>query len=340
MKNVSIENLSAYIHRIMCALELPGEDAVSMARIYIYTTKRGTGHHDINNLPLRIDSLKTGKINAKPRFERLAAFGGMERWDGDNGLGEIINTFIMRRAIELAGEHGIGFCTVRNSNHYLCSAPYTADAADHGCIGFIIAKGVPTMGTPGVEGKIIGQSPIGYAFPAGLDFPVLMDICLAYASGEQLMQKAREGIPIPDWWGVDKDGKPTTDALELLKGTKYPIGAHKGFGLALLCELLTGVISGGMILDENEKMEGIAGKSTSHTAIAIKVDALMGREEYNARSGELIRRLNARAENIHIPGQGSYTSRRNLEDAGKVGLKDEIYHKLCAYAEEFQIEGL
>jgi LDH2 family malate/lactate/ureidoglycolate dehydrogenase len=167
-----------------------------------------------------------------------------------------------------------------------------------------------------------------------------MDICLAYASSEQLMQKAREGIPVPLWWGVDRDGKPTTDAAELLRGTKYPIGEHKGFGLALLCELLTGVMSGGLILDENEKEEGIAAKSTSHTAMAIKADALMDREEYDARTAKLISRLLARAGDIHIPGQGSYKNSRKLEAAGVIDLKDELYHKLCAYAEEFQIETL
>jgi LDH2 family malate/lactate/ureidoglycolate dehydrogenase len=311
-----------------------------MADVYMYATKRGFGHHDINNLPGRVDAIKAGKINVKPRFEKLAAFGCMEQWDGDNGLGEIINTFIMRRAVELAGVHGIGFCTVRNSNHYLCSAPYAAYAAEKGCIGFMMAKGVPTMGMPGVKGNVVGQSPIGFAFPTDLAFPVLMDICLAYASGEQLMQKAQEGILVPLWWGVDRDGKPTADAAELLKGTKYPIGEHKGFGLALLCELLTGVMSGGLILDEKEKEEGIAAKSTSHTAMAIKTDALMDREEYDARTAKLMSRLVARAGNIHIPGEGSYKNSRKLEAAGTVGLKDELYQKLCAYAEEFQIEGL
>jgi LDH2 family malate/lactate/ureidoglycolate dehydrogenase len=167
-----------------------------------------------------------------------------------------------------------------------------------------------------------------------------MDICLAYASGGQLMKKAREKIPVPNWWGVNKDGNPATDAAELLKGTKYPIGGHKGFGLALFCELLTGVMSGGLILDENEKEEGIAAKSTSHTAMAIKVDALMDREEYDARAAKLLSRLLARAGDIHIPGQGSYKNNRKLEAAGVVDLKDELYQKLCAYAEEFQIETL
>jgi LDH2 family malate/lactate/ureidoglycolate dehydrogenase len=80
MKNISLDRLAVYISNIMLALGLSGENAAAMADIYMYTTKRGFGHHDINNLPNRIDAIKAGEINIRPRFEKLAAFGYMERW--------------------------------------------------------------------------------------------------------------------------------------------------------------------------------------------------------------------------------------------------------------------
>ena len=340
MKTVRLQRLEDYIKELFMKLGLSLEDSEITADIYMEMTKRGVGHHDIYNLPSRIEGIINRSLNPKPVFRNLASFGGMEQWDGDNGLGELISHFAMERASSLAMEHGIGMCAMQNSNPYLCSAPYVYQAAKQGCIGIIMAKGVPSMGVPGSAGKIIGQSPIGFAFPVKDEEPVLLDICLAYASGEQLAHSAAENKAIPYWWGVDKDGNPTDSAAELLKGTKYPIGGHKGFGLAILCELLTGVMSGGLILDEDEEKDGIALKSTSHTAIAIRADGLMPMEEYENRSRELIDRIRARSEQIHIPGDGFWEHKQRFERAGEIELKDELIERLNGYASAYGIKEL
>ena len=340
MTAVRISDLHRYVYDLMERQGLPDSDCETMANIYVETTLRGVGHHDIHNLPSRIEALRSGQIQAKPTFQKLASFGGLERWDGDNGLGEVINHFSMQRAIDMAKEHGMGLCAMRNSNHYLCSAPFVTQAARQDCIGLIIAKGVPTMGMPGIRGNLVGQSPMGFAFPVGGREPVMLDICLAYASGEQLVQRANHNIPVPSWWGVDRNGAPTTSAAELLKGTKYPIGEHKGFGLAILCELLTGVLSGGLILDQDADLEGIASRSTSHTAIAIRSDALLSEEEYAVRSQELIQRIQARASGVHIPGDASWEKQKAFERSGTVSLEEPLIETLNGYAREFHIEPL
>lgn len=340
MTAVRISNLHRYVYDLMERQGLPDSDCETMANIYVETTLRGVGHHDIHNLLSRIEALRSGQIQAKPTFQKLASFGGLERWDGDNGLGEVINHFSMQRAIDMAKEHGMGLCAMRNSNHYLCSAPFVTQAARQGCIGLIIAKGVPTMGMPGIQGNLVGQSPVGFAFPVGGREPVMLDICLAYASGEQLLQRAYHNVPVPPWWGVDRNGESTTDASELLKGTKYPIGEHKGFGLAILCELLTGVMSGGLILDQDAGCKNIASRSTSHTAIAIRTDALLSAQEYATRSQELILRIQARASDVYIPGDSSWEKQKAFEKAGAIPLEESLLKTLNGYAQEFCIEPL
>ena len=106
-------------------------------------------------------------------------------------------------------------------------------------------------------------SPNGYAFPTGEGWPVTLDGCLAYTSGHGNLNKlASEGKQTPSWWGVNSDGNPTTDPTELLAGYRYPIGEHKGLGYALLCELLTGVMGSGLILDEIESKNGLKNPTT------------------------------------------------------------------------------
>ena len=330
---VNLKEMEQWIRQALQRQGLTEEEAEIMARIYVETTKREVGHHDIHNLPSRLESLKKGTLNPRPVYTKNAAFGALERWDGDNGPGELICHFAMDRAVRLAETHGIGMCVMKNSNHYLCSAPYVLQAAEQGCIGFIIAKGVPSMGIPGCKGNVVGQSPIGYAFPAGGQNPVMLDICLAYVSGEELAKRARAGQEVPGWWGVDKEGKPVRTAAELMQGTKHPIGEHKGFGLAILCELLTGVLSGGLILDEDEEKEGIRARSTSHCAIAIKTDALWSREEYETRSEELLERLRNRSAGVHIPGDGSFSHIRKCEQTGETELEEELIETIKRWAE-------
>ena len=186
---------------------------------------------------------------------------------------------------------------------------------------------------PGINKNIIGQAPVGYAFPTGTD-PVMLDICLAYIAGEPLGIRAKNHEPVPSFWGVDKEGNPTEDAAELMRGVKYPIGEHKGFGLAILEELLTGVFSGGAILDDKD--DGPSRYTeTTHTAIAIRTDALMPESEYLKRSDELVERLRAQDEKVHIPGDSAWSHIRNAEEKGYTELDPETVEAFNRYARKY-----
>lgn len=339
MGKITFEALKCYVKAAWEAVGAPEKDSELMAEIFTETTKRGVGHHDIHNFPSRLDRAASGMINPTPEIRKIASFGAMESWDGNHGTGEVLNHFIMQRAIDLAAVHGIGMTTIRNSNHYLCSAPYVEQAAKQGYIGFVMAKAGTAMGMPGMRGNIIGQAPIGYAFPTDSERPVMLDICLAYIAGEPLMLKAKNNEPIPSWWGADKDGNPAVSAADVVNGgVKFPIGEHKGFGLALLEELLTGVLSSGAILDEGENDPVYTG--TSHTAIAIKADAFMDMETYKKRAGELVKRLKNRSDKVRIPGERSWEKTREYDAAGFVELEDDFVDKLNVYAAKYQFAPL
>lgn len=322
METVTFEKLEQMMSEILASVGMKEENIKTVVDVYLEKTKRGVGHHDITDFVWHVNGVRFGGIKANPEYKKLSAYQGMESWDGDNGMGELTCSFAMERAISLAKEHGLGLCTIRNSNHYLASSPYTSLAARSGCIGLIFAKNMPSMGVPGHKGLVIGHSPNGFAFSTNESWPVMLDGCLAYVSGHGELHKAiEEGRSIPSWWGVGPDGEPTNDPTELLKGTRYPIGEHKGFGYAILCELLTGVLSHGLILDQTEGSDGLK-NNTSHTAIAIKADGLMSMEEYKSRSSELINRIEDLAPGIRIPGRRSYDSKVNLEKQDKVELSE------------------
>ncbi|MCS7460304.1 Ldh family oxidoreductase [Paenibacillus doosanensis] len=330
MVRISLSELERLTYELLKAAGLSAEHAGVVADVFMRATYRGVGHHDIYELPGRIDQLLKGGINAKPAIKRLHKYAALENYDGDNGLGELCGMFIMRRAEKLADEHGIGLCAIRNTRHILASSPYVEAAAQDGYIGYIVTRGAPTMGAPGRKEKVIGTSPMGYAVPTDKGYPLMFDACLAYASNGVLSDKAQAGERVPAHWGLDADGNPTDDpaAMSLPKGgTRLPIGGHKGFGLTILGEILTGLLSEGQLIDEPQPGTGEVGVP-SHTAVCIKADGLLGREGLARRTSELIGRMEARAPGLIVPGKRSSESRVGILSRGGIDVPKGLIDKL------------
>jgi LDH2 family malate/lactate/ureidoglycolate dehydrogenase len=303
--------------------------ADTFADVYMRATLRGLGHHDIHSLGDRLAALRGGQLNPGPRFRLQAAREALESYDGDNGPGELCSAFATERASRLADRHGIGLCTISASNHFLAAAPYVEKAAEEGYLAIVLSNAKPIMGVPGSGARIMGNSPFGFGTATNGEHPLLMDACLAYASFGTLGAMRAEGRNVPPTWGADALGTPTTDPGVIIDtGTSYPIGEHKGFGLALLMETLTGVLSGGQLLGEtNQRYPGGQGLH-SQTAIVIKPEGLMPLPQYRERVGTLVAGVVAKAPQARIPGRSSHANRLRAERDGAVvllgGLVDEL----------------
>ena len=339
MPIVKLSALRAFVTTSLRACGLSPENADIVTDTVLRASLRGVGHHDIYDFGGRLTGLQAGKFAANPVYEKLAAFGGMESWDGGNGLGELTCSFAMERAMALADVHGMGFCAIRHSNHYLAAAPYVERAAERGYIALLLCKGPPTMGAPDRTDKPVGALPMGFAFPTDHGYPVMLDVCMAYASFGLLKEKMDRNQSVPAHWGYDEDGAPTTDPARMAKGTRLPIGGHKGFGLSVLGEVLTGLLSHGCIIDEEDTVNGQP-SPTSHTAIALKADALLPLAQFNARTGEMLDRMEQRAPGLHIPGQGSFAKRQAMEAADGIDLSEALLAQLNAQAEKLGIPPL
>lgn len=319
---------------------VPQTDAAAAAEVFRRAALRGAGHHDLSELPGRLKALESGVINPHPQVALLHASGAMEGYEGDRGLGEVHGMLIARRAAALAKDHGVGVCTIRNSNHLLACAPYADWMAEQGMLGYIITRGGPSMGAPHRKEQVCGSAPQSFsaALPGGdlLSF----DACLAYTSFGELLQRSRNGSAIPAYWALDAQGNPTDSPDAVLSGgTRLPIGAHKGFGLAILGELLTGVLSDGQIIDEEQPGTGRIG-APSHTAICIDAGALIGRERFLARTDEMVRRMKNRAQGLTVPGERSSAYRRQALANGQVDVDSLTMEAINGYCRRWQVPCL
>lgn len=331
--------LKDFIVNLLRGVGLSEKNAKIMADVVIRATARGVGHHDVHDLPWRLEEISKGNINPNPRIELLNKYKALESYRGDNGPGEICCSFIMERAKRLADEYGIGLCTICDSNHYLASAPYVEKAAEEGYLAILFTRGLPVMGAPSRKEHVISSCPMGFAAASTKDYPIVHDICLAYASYGTLNKKVKKGECVPIHWGVDKDGRPTSDPKALIDGTIWPIGQHKGFGLAILGEILTGILSGGQVIDEPNPETGKVGVA-SQTAIVLRPDKLMGSKVFETKVTELIDRMEARAPGLHIPGQNSYKNKKQIEEEDSVFIEDSVFEELNMWADKLNIARL
>lgn len=339
MGQIHLNVLERFVEQILAAAGLNEYHSVTVTDVFMRATLRGVGHHDIYDLPGRLEGLLSGKVKANPDIRLNHKYGALENYEGDQGLGELCASYAMNRAKQLADVFGIGLCAIRNTHHILASSPYVEEAAEKGYIACIITRGAPTMGAPGRKEKVIGTSPMGYAVPTGSGFPLLFDACLAYASNGVLAEKRISGDSVPSHWGLDKEGQPTEDPEAMAQGTRLPIGGHKGFGLTLLGEVLTGILAEGQIIDEPQEITGTVGVP-SHTAVCIKADGLTGGKQLRQRTSEMLERMERRAPGLTIPGQRSFASKSRMLAEGSIGLKQELIDQLNDYAHRLEVTPL
>lgn len=339
MKTVELVKLQAFVESAFTACGVPDGDCAAAVDVFMRATLRGVGHHDIYDLPSRISGLRSGKINAAPKYRKLNGFKTMETWDVDRGLGEVVCGFAMERAKKLADEYGIGMCFIRNSNHFLAAAPYVEQAAEEGYIALLLCKGGMNMGTAGRKENCIGSLPLGFAFTSRSEIPVVFDACLAYASHGELRARAAKNEPIEPWWGVDADGQLTTDPAKVLEGTRMPIGGHKGYALSMLGEVLSGVFTGGWIMDRPPAGEAVE-NHWGHTALVIRPDTMMDIGTFQERTSMLLDRADKLAPGVHIPGQGSHRRKVDMLGKGTIDLEDGLMEKLEDMAARLNIAPL
>lgn len=339
MVEIRLGALRAWMEAVLTRVGMTPENTATVADVVMRATLRGMGHHDIYDFPAHLQALLNGSAVANPEYRRIAEFQTMESWDGGDGLGELVCSFAIERAMRKADRHGIGFCTVRNSNHFLSAAPYVERASEAGYIALLLAKGAPTMGAPERTEEVIGTLPMGYAFPTDRGIPVVFDACMAYASFGALKARIERGETVPVHWGLDERGAPTTDPGELMRGTRWPIGSHKGFALAMLGEVLTALLSDGCIVDEVPPAEERR-STVSHAAVAIRPDGLMEQERFRKRADEMLERMEVRAPGLRFPGENSERKRREFLARDAIELREGLLDELDLLCERVGAEKL
>ncbi|OGK99040.1 MAG: hypothetical protein A3E31_12655 [Candidatus Rokubacteria bacterium RIFCSPHIGHO2_12_FULL_73_22] len=260
---VTHTQLERFILDVLLAMKMPRRPAETTAGLMVRTDLRGVDSHGIGMLPKYVEWWRDGYLvlDAEPRLVRDE--GATALFDSGKCLGHYVSTLAMRKAIEKARAYGIGIATVRNSSHFGAAANYSMLALEHDLIGLSttnmpVPAAVPTFGRK----AMFSTNPISFAAPAGRHAPFVLDMATTTVAIGKLTIAARWGKPIPAGWALDARGRPTTDAGVALEhrllaplGGSRELGGHKGYGLGVMVDILSGVLSGAVYGNLSERTD-------------------------------------------------------------------------------------
>ena len=236
--------------------------------------------------------------------------------DADKGLGYVAACRAMDRAIEMARGAGIAMVAVRHSNHFGIAGYHAKRAADAGLIGIAMTNAGAEMAPWGAARPVLGTNPWGVAVPRGRD-PIVLDMALTQSGKGMMRWLERAGLTMPDHWALTPDGARTTDPGAAMDGPLLPVGDYKGYGLSLVTDILTGVLTGSLF--GAQVFQDDRNYDVAHTMIAISIDAFMPRQRFADRLEALIADVLSAppidpARPVQLPGQAEQErARRRLE---------------------------
>lgn len=246
------EDLKQFVIRFFRHFNVPAEDAAIAADVIVQADLRGIASHGISKLYQYYGNrLQAGKINPHSDLRILNETRNTVSYDGGNGIGLVLASRAMEACIRKAKDYSVGICTVRNSNHFGIAGYYAMMALEHkmigGCFTNSEALVAPTFG----KVRVLGTNPIAVAVPALNRPSFVLDMATSIKPLGRVLLHEIQGKAIPLGWGMDKRGNLTTVPRQVhYGGALLPLGGseemsgYKGYGLALLVEILSGVLSG------------------------------------------------------------------------------------------------
>jgi LDH2 family malate/lactate/ureidoglycolate dehydrogenase len=248
----------------------------------------------------------------------------------------------MRLAVAKAQECGVGIVIVRHSTHFGSASYSASQALAHGCIGVSVTNAGPEMAPWGGIDGVVGTNPWAVAVPTADDpqaMPIILDMALTTAGKGMMRWLMRDGKKMPTNWAITKDGRTTDDPAEAMDGTLLPIGEYKGYGLSLITDVLTGVLSGGAF--GTVPYRNPARQDVAHQFIAYAIDWFQPRAEFYANLQEFVRMVKASrprpgVSDILLPGELEWRRQQEKSAAG-VPLDPEVLEDLRALASELGV---
>jgi len=341
---VPSDALQRFAVNLLGAAAVSPDDARLTAQALVWSDLRGRHPQGVSRLPNFIERVRRGLIRspAELRWHDAGAAGAV--LDAGDALGHVAGTAAMERAVALARGAGIGVVAVRRSNLFGAAAYFCALAADAGCLGIAATNAVPKVAPFGGVRPVFGTNPLAFGCPTHGGVPILVDLSTSAIAGSTARGLDEHGGRLPEGAALNKEGIPTTDPRDLAQGTLLPAAGAKGFGLALMVEILCGALAGAGTSHGVGSMYHTWDRAvdTGHFCLAIDLARFTAADEFLQRIDALLAAMRAAAPPsapgaVRFPGEirGELAARYGREG---IPLPADTARALTALAAELGVE--
>ena len=317
------------ITKLLIGYGLTRSDADSTARCLVKADMYGIKTHGIVVLPSHIKRIQSGGYNLNPSFKVIKETESFAVIDSDNSIGFASASHCMRYAIEKSNSTGIFTVFSRNANACGAASCYAMMAAEHNKIGFTCCNSPAAMAPIGGKERKFGTNPLSMVIPTGDNKPIIIDMATSKVAKSRFLQAKREGVPLGEGWALDADGNPTTDPDKGIQGLVCPMEGFKGYGLALMIDLVAGLLSGAAWQDNVRKFYNENGDpmNVGHFFMVLDPVKVMGDGYWDLIRDyvDSIRNSASAVEGGHValPGDDKHQAyRMNVENG--IEISDEV----------------
>lgn len=333
---LTVQQERSIITEILTRMNVSLEDTEIVADVTLDADLKGFTSHGLGRFPQYIKGLKYGTIKTDADIEIEKESISTALLNGNHRFGHVVAYYAMEIAMEKARETGIGMVGVHESNHFGVAGYYSDMAIMQDLIGVVIANTEPAVAPIGGKEPIIGTNPIAIGIPSGKNY-VAVDMATSATARGKLLEAMRKGEKIPGNVALDAEGNPTIDPQAALKGSILPFGAHKGYALAFMVEILAGPLvkaAFGKAVTGTANPKEICTKGDLIMAIdpSIFIDTEQFKDEVDAFVDEI-----KSSDNIFIPGDMEVRNVKNNMEKG-ISVDETLQTQLQKISRELSFD--
>ncbi len=341
---ISVDNLKTFMKESLLKAGVPNDDADIVVDVLISSDLRGIESHGIGRLQMYLNFIKDGVQTPVTKYEILKETPGTALIDAKFGMGHVVSYHAMKLAIEKAKKTGIAAVSVRNSTHFGICGYYPLMAIKENMAGFAVTNARPSIAPTFSNDPMFGTNPIAFGVPTDEPCPFLLDMATSITQRGKVEVYDRIGKTMPEGWAMDRDGNYVTDPTKLLgmfaskAASLLPLGGagedlsgYKGYGLAMMVEILSSAFSGGPFcwglsgFDENGKK---VPNKLGHFFMAINISSFIDIDEFKTITGNMAREMRKCTklpgiERIYTAGEKEYDKEQEIPEKG-VKINDTL----------------
>lgn len=316
--------LRMFAQALLAKLGTPAPYAGLVAEALVDADIEGLGSHGLMLLPMYLERIEKGSVDAGASGQIVVDTGARATIDAGNALGQVTAEKATALVVERAREHGLAAVALRNAFHFGAAGRFARKIALAGQIGIVMANTRPLLPAPGGAERVVGNNPLAIAVPTG-DEPLVLDLAMSAGAMGKIRLADSRGEPIPEGWAATSDGLPTTSATEAIKGMLLPAAGAKGFGLAVMVDLLAGGLSAGAIGDAVRPLYGDLSEpyASANLFLAIEIEGFRPRDAFEADAAGFADRIRGSkrapgAAAIRMPGDRAAKAHRNFDGSCRI----------------------